>query len=199
MVVGLSPAFEAWPWFVAFCVTLVAWVGFEWSLWLRDFRSGTHRLAHMDRSGIWIMAAVAAGLLAAIALANRDIGRLPHPTVWCAVGLVIIWLGLALRCWAVRTLGRFFRLVVVVQADHTIVNTGPYRILRHPAYTGSLLSIIGFGAALASWATIFATVLIPIFGFIYRISVEERTLQRELGEPYQQYMQQTSRLIPGIW
>ena len=49
-------------------------------------------------------------------------------------GLAMLLLGLALTVWAHHTLGRFFSLEVQVQGEHRVVNTGPYRLLRHPGY-----------------------------------------------------------------
>ena len=97
------------------------------------------------------------------------------------------------------TLGRFFRYTVVVDADHRVVEDGPYRRLRHPSYTGLLMAALGVGIALANWLAIAACLVPALIGFSLRLLHEERVLAAELGEPYRAYMRRTRRLIPGVW
>lgn len=98
-----------------------------------------------------------------------------------------------------RILGRFFTRDVAAQAGQEVVQEGPYHLIRHPAYTGTLITLLGVGLALTNWASLIATLVVPLAGYLYRISVEERLLQEALGEPYRVYMQKTRRLIPFIW
>ena len=142
-----------------------------------------------------------AGLLLAV-LAARSLPGLTLPGdgwIWVVLGVALCAAGLALRVWAVATLGRFFRRDVVVQEGHTVVEDGPYRRIRHPAYAGNLLVALGVGIALANWLGIAALVVVPFLGHLPRIRVEERELERQLGEPYRRYEARTSRLVPGIW
>ena len=133
-------------------------------------------------------------------VARRAGLALPGPGWWpVALGVVVFALGLALRAWAVRELGRFFKFTVVVQADHQVVDTGPYRLIRHPSYTGLLMIELGLGIALGTWLSIPACLLPPLIAFSIRLLTEERVLARELGEPYREYMKRTDRLIPGVW
>jgi len=115
------------------------------------------------------------------------------------LGLCVFGAGIALRVWAVRTLGRFFRYTIVVDADHRVVEDGPYRRLRHPSYTGLLVAALGIGIALANWLALAACLLPALVGFSARLLHEERVLAAELGEPYRAYMRRTRRLIPGLW
>ena len=112
---------------------------------------------------------------------------------------MVFVLGLALRAWAVRVLGRFFKFTVVVQAEHRVVDTGPYRLIRHPSYTGLLMVELGLGIKLGTWLSIPACLLPPLIAFTARLLTEEYVLSRELGEPYRAYMARTKRLIPGVW
>ncbi len=114
-------------------------------------------------------------------------------------GLAVFAGGLALRAWAVHELGRFFKFTVVVQADHQVVDTGPYRLIRHPSYTGLLMIELGLGIALGTWLSIPACLLPPLIAFAVRLVTEERVLARELGDPYRAYMARTHRLVPGVW
>jgi protein-S-isoprenylcysteine O-methyltransferase Ste14 len=152
-----------------------------------------------DPSYRWMLAGSFAGVGLAFAAANAD-GALPGPR-WlpAAVGLAVMWAGFALRAWAVRTLGQFFRVEVTVEEGQRLVDTGPYARLRHPSYTGLLVFYLGLGIALDSWLSIAAAVLLPLAAVVNRIAHEERTLRRELGEQYERYSMRTARLIPGVW
>jgi hypothetical protein len=83
-----------------------------------------------------IVVSAAAALLLGV-LAARRVPSLELPGAgwaWFALGLALVWAGFGLRIWAIVTLGRFFRRVVVVQEDHAVVRTGPYRLVRHRSY-----------------------------------------------------------------
>ena len=125
---------------------------------------------------------------------------LPGPAWWpLAVGLVLIWAGLALRWWAVLELGRFFQITVVVQPGHRVVETGPYRVVRHPSYSGLMLEFVGVGFTLGNWLSVAACLVLPLLGLLVRIRTEEEVLSRQLGEPYRAYAARTPRLVPHVW
>ncbi len=106
--------------------------------------------------------------------------------------------GIAFRWWAITTLGKFFTFDVAVQSGQKVVNSGPYRYIRHPSYTGALMTQLGIGLALGNWAGLLAFMLCMTIAYWYRIRVEERELLAALGEPYQRYMQSTHRIIPFL-
>jgi protein-S-isoprenylcysteine O-methyltransferase Ste14 len=152
-----------------------------------------------DPSYVWMLAGSFVGVSLAFAAAGVH-DRLPGPRWLPAVaGIAVMWAGFALRAWAVRTLGRFFRVEVTVDTDQTLVDTGPYARLRHPSYTGLLVFYLGLGIALDGYLSVAAAVLLPLAAVVNRIAHEERTLRRELGEAYQVYSSRTRRLIPGVW
>jgi protein-S-isoprenylcysteine O-methyltransferase len=119
---------------------------------------------------------------------------------WVAVSSVALFAaGLILRWWAIITLGRFFTVDVTVEKDHELVERGPFRVVRHPSYTGVLLAFIGWALTLRNWAAMLV-VLVPIFiAFARRMNVEEEALCGALGQRYADYMQRTKRLIPGLY
>lgn len=126
------------------------------------------------------------------------------PTCGCrsvalAIGLPVTWAGIALRLWAVHTLGRYFRGVVHVQEGHQVVRNGPYRAVRHPAYSGALLAVVGLSLTYHNYAAIGVFVACVLGGVLHRIRIEERVLLTGLGKPYQDYAATTARLVPGIW
>jgi protein-S-isoprenylcysteine O-methyltransferase Ste14 len=139
-----------------------------------------------------VLATVAAWLITPLAIPGDG---------WAAllVGLPMMWIGVAIRLWAVIALGRFFRLTVVLQPDHRVVTEGPYRFVRHPSYTGMLLVLVGFGIALGNFLSIAICIAIPLNSVRLRIANEETALNDALGDEYRAYSAQTKRLIPGVW
>jgi len=113
-------------------------------------------------------------------------------------GVVLMVLGIVLRQWSMAVLGSFFSGTVGIQEGQKIVEMGPYRLVRHPAYTGALLILMGLGLALQSWGAILLLVLLFGLAFGYRIYVEERVLVSELDDEYVKYTKRTKRLIPYI-
>jgi protein-S-isoprenylcysteine O-methyltransferase Ste14 len=115
------------------------------------------------------------------------------------IGITLIWLGIALRFWAIQTLGRFFRTTVMIQKGHRVIKNGPYRYVRHPSYTGLLLATIGVAIGMGNWIGLILMVSIVFIALRRRMFLEEKVLQESLGEEYRHYMQDTKRLIPFIY
>jgi protein-S-isoprenylcysteine O-methyltransferase len=115
------------------------------------------------------------------------------------LGIALFAAGLALRWYAIVHLGRFFTVNVSIAADHRLIDTGPYRIIRHPSYSGALMAFLGLGLCMANWASLLC-LLVPIFlVFLRRIHVEETVLLQALGDQYRNYMRRTKRLIPAVF
>jgi len=109
-----------------------------------------------------------------------------------------MFLGVLVRQYAIAILGRFFSLTVQISEDHKVVEKGPYRLIRHPSYTGILITFIGLGLAVQSWGAVLVLLLFFGISFGYRMRVEERTLLSGLGRDYASYMKRTKRLIPFL-
>jgi protein-S-isoprenylcysteine O-methyltransferase len=171
-------------------------------------RSRSRTGQKQDRSTlgmIWFVIAVsaAAGVFIARSASRWEgilgLFDLPGGTWILVVAVALFVAGLALRWWAIVTLGRFFTVDVTIEQDHELVERGPFRWVRHPSYTGVIIAFLGWSLTLGNWAAI-VVVLVPIFiAFIRRMKVEEAALQRALGERYVAYMRRTKRLIPGIY
>jgi len=147
-----------------------------------------------------LLACVGVAFVAAVRIARLPFGALPgSPEAQLASGLVVMWAGLALRAWSIHHLGGLFRAIVVIQPDHRLVTTGPYRYLRHPSYTGALVAALGFGIALGHWPS--AVILVGGWGvgIAYRIRVEETVLRGVFGAAYEEYCARTRRLVPRLF
>ena len=176
---------------------LLAWVVPELGLaWFKRSRTGA--VSHDRRSLglIWgvVTLAVWLGILAAHRL--RTCG-LPEWTLAVGVGLVVT--GLGLRWYAILVLGRFFTTNVALASDHRLVESGPYRFIRHPSYTGHLLAVLGIGLSLENWASLLILFLPTCAVMLWRIHIEEQTLAAGLGAVYREYMGRTKRLIPWVY
>ncbi len=125
--------------------------------------------------------------------------RLEEATSWgvpAFLGLAFAAVGLVIRTWAVRTLGRFFTLHVQAQADHMVVRTGPYKYVRHPSYTGALLMLVGMPVMLGAWASALAFGALFLGWTAVRMRQEEAVLEAALGAEYAAYRQATPALVP---
>ncbi len=127
-------------------------------------------------------------------------GWTPLFSTWLNIlGLVLIALGYAFASWALIE-NRFFSSTVHIQKDrgHSVCDSGPYRIVRHPGYAGNLLALPGIIMALNSIWTLIPAVVALIIAVI-RTTLEDNTLQKELPG-YQDYTKRVHyRLFPGIY
>ena len=115
------------------------------------------------------------------------------------VGIGLMFAGMALRLYSISLLGRYFTFEVAVHADQPVIEAGPYRYIRHPSYSGALITITGLGLALGNWAGLIALLGCMAVAYAYRIPIEESALVAALGEPYEKYMRRTHRLVPFIF
>ncbi len=115
------------------------------------------------------------------------------------IGVALFCSGILLRCYAIIHLGRFFTVHVAIADDHRVIDTGPYRYVRHPSYTGALLAYLGLGLCLANWLSLTVILIPPAAIILWRISIEERALRTSLGEAYLAYARKTRRLLPYVY
>jgi protein-S-isoprenylcysteine O-methyltransferase Ste14 len=183
-----------------FWITYVSWIVLE-TFWSQKNRSADRAKAS-DRGSFGLIFAL---LWIALVLAFSLSFLLPQATIlWKRstvffIGIVLMLAGMALRWYAVAVLGRFFTFDVAVHTGQTVVEAGPYRYIRHPSYTGVLITLTGIGLALGNWAGLFALLGLMGIAYAYRIFVEESALVEALGEPYKQYMRRTKRLVPFLF
>ena len=116
---------------------------------------------------------------------------------WLGVGLMLS--GMAIRWTAILTLRRFFTVDVAIHSDQRIVQTGLYRVIRHPSYTGMIISFVGLGIAFDNWISILLIVIPVAVAIIKRIEIEEKALLDAFGEEYARYSRSTRRLIPWVY
>lgn len=116
---------------------------------------------------------------------------------WMVLPMLLFFAGIVLRRTAITTLGRFYSRRVRTLADHQVVTGGPYRLVRHPAYTGVIIAHTGMTLVLLNVASALTLVLLVVPAFLWRIRVEERLLS-QLSE-YVEYARGRRRLLPYVW
>jgi len=188
------------PSFLAAWAFAVAQLGFM----LTEARCG--RLASADAHrgartfpplGLAVVLGLAARLGCGFLKIGAVRGELREMVVWLGFGLVLA--GWGVRLWAQRALGKFFTGEIAVQRDHRVIQTGPYRWVRHPAYLGGLLAATGFGLLLSTWLGAFISSALLIWAYAARVPREEALLTAQLGDAYPVYAMRTKRFIPFLF
>jgi protein-S-isoprenylcysteine O-methyltransferase len=147
---------------------------------------------------LWVVILISVGS-AVSAARGYPAATLPLRPLFYFVGLAVFVGGIILRWYSIVCLGRFFTVDVSIAKQHHLIDSGPYRFIRHPSYTGALLGFVGFGLCLGNWLSILLVTL-PILGaFLWRIRIEERALVEALGDDYLAYIGRTNRLIPFVY
>jgi len=184
---------------VLFLVTVSAWGMMELSQRSNVRREGATKVTGRG----WRIVGLA-WLIATIGVANLTPHVVPAAAirpapVAFAAGMVVLLAGLVLRGWSFKALGQYFTHTVMVSPDQPVIATGPYRVLRHPSYTGVILAGIGVGLASANWADLAGLLLLTLTPLLWRIHVEERALAATVGDRYRAYAAQHKRLVPLVW
>jgi protein-S-isoprenylcysteine O-methyltransferase Ste14 len=122
---------------------------------------------------------------------------LPPGALLSSLGLCLIAAGLALAAWARAHLGRNWSGTVTLKESHSLIATGPYRLVRHPIYSGLLLALLGTALVIGERRGLFGLAL-AVFAFIYRSRVEEARLRDTFPE-YEEYRRRTKALVPFIY
>lgn len=161
-------------------------------------RAGSSRA---DKGSLWVFwVLIPAGVWFAVYVAiNVRVGRFPLSPAVESSAVALFAAGLALRWYSIFHLGRFFTVDVAIAPDHRLIDTGPYRYIRHPSYTGALLAVLGLGLSMGNGLSVLAIMVPVVVTYAYRIRIEETVLRKGLGAPYVDYCARTRRLIPGVF
>ena len=127
-----------------------------------------------------------------------SIAQLPHFLIY--IGILLSLAGFVLRIYAVNYLGKNFTLAVQTTDSQQLVEAGPYSIVRNPAYTGSIVSILGLSIVSLNPLTIIICLILLVVGYSIRLKVEEKALYNHFGKAYETYCQKIRyRIFPYIW
>jgi protein-S-isoprenylcysteine O-methyltransferase Ste14 len=188
-------------WIVTWPTNLIAliWLGWVISWVAASFWSGRTK-SHVRTRNSWVYRLPI--LLGAILLSAWAPGTLLNTTLYdpgnagTYLLAIVVLLGISFTWWARIHLGRFWSNAITRKEDHSIVESGPYGLVRHPIYTGLILAILATGAAVATVASLLGAVLIS-FGEWQKARMEERFLSAELGaEAYRAYSRRVPMIVP---
>lgn len=146
---------------------------------------------------IWISISVA--IACAVALSKHNVLPICSSSTFIYLALGLILLGAAIRWLAIWQLGKYFTTDLAYDKTQELVDKGLYTFIRHPSYTGSLLSFLGLGLALNNWGSLLIIMKLVPAAFLYRIHLEEKMLAKEMGEVYKKYQRRTKKLIPFVY
>lgn len=120
------------------------------------------------------------------------------PAYFERIGMLIMVFGICIRIKAVLTLKKAFTLNVQISKEQQLVTGGMYKLVRHPAYTGSILSLLGLSIALKNIPALLIVFICSLVCYQIRINVEEKILQIYFKE-YNVYKENTYKLFPYIF
>ncbi len=115
--------------------------------------------------------------------------------VWLGASLILA--GVAVAIWARWNLGRNWSDKIVLKVDHELIQSGPYRYLRHPIYTGVLLAVAGTALTIGEWRGVAALVLLGT-NYYVKASKEEKILAANFGEAFAEHKRRTGFFLPGL-
>ena len=186
---------------VIITVSYWCWIAFE--IWLVAREHGTAEDDSQDQGSrktiiFWWSVGIVLGIFMVPNLLPQFALR-GNVVILFIVGVTLIWAGILFRFWSVQKLGRFFRSKVVIQQEHELIKTGPYKYIRNPSYTGTLVTVLGFGIGIGNWLSIIVLLATGFISFVRRIAIEDRALTERFGKHYEEYRKRTWALLPFIW
>ncbi len=153
-----------------------------------------------DKASIWILFIfIGIGYFLSFRIGMTRLGRIYHWDTFFAIGAILTIVGLIIRINSILTLKQHFTYTVTKIESHELIETGLYKIIRHPGYLGQLMIFVGVATSLSNWLSIILMIIPVSLGYIYRIRVEEQFMILQMGQKYIDYQKRTKRLIPMIY
>jgi protein-S-isoprenylcysteine O-methyltransferase Ste14 len=183
-------------------VLATIWTVF-WVLWVLPAVFGK-RTVRRQATGSRILQLVLL-LVAYVLIVNGALGwtwlnqrLVPEGRTSTAVGYGLLFAGMLFAGWARLFLGGNWSSNVTLKQDHTLVRSGPYRIVRHPIYTGLLVALLGTAIA-AGELRCFLGVLLAGIAWKIKSMSEETLMVQQFGDQYARYREEVKSLVPYVW
>ncbi len=169
-----------------------------WLAWVARFliaRRNRERVQEVDRRARW---GILLEVIAYALLWQNPFWERPLP-LWRTLLSVLFFALAALLSWtAVPALGRQWRIEAGLSADHQLVTTGPYAVVRHPIYTSMLCMLLGTGFMITPWPTLLAASLVFVAGMEIRVRIEDKLLESRFGEQFLAYRRSVPAYVPFL-
>jgi protein-S-isoprenylcysteine O-methyltransferase Ste14 len=192
------PLIFTYPYFIAF------WIPYVWAMVpeMRIVRTALVNAKAADSKDggsvnlIFVTGQI--GIFAALFLSFVRFGSMSPrvPLFWAGIVALIAGGLLRRHCW--RVLGEFFTGDVKAREDQPVIDRGAYRFVRHPSYTAGMLLFIGVSLAWGNWIGGAILMVAVVYGYLYRVRIEERALAETIGEPYVAFMRSRKRFVPYV-
>ena len=153
-----------------------------------------------EKKSLWMLyGLITMGYFLAFTIGATKIGRIYSWNAFFAIGMVLFAAGLLIRLRSMATLKQYFTYAISKTEEQKIVDTGFYKTIRHPGYLGQLILFLGISISMSNWLSILAMMIPIVFGYAYRIRVEERFMVEQFGSYYLDYQKRTKKIIPFIY
>jgi protein-S-isoprenylcysteine O-methyltransferase Ste14 len=153
-----------------------------------------------DKRSIFLLTiSITIGYWFSFIIASTKTGRLPHWNTFFIIGSALILIGLIIRISSILKLKQQFTYTVATIDKHELIETGLYKLIRHPGYLGQLIIFLGIPICLSNWLSVLLMIIPVLAGYLNRINVEEKFMAEQLGQKYLDYRKRTYRLIPMIY
>jgi len=180
----------------AYAILIAGWVAWMARFILTSIRRKTLRPAKLDRRARWGMVFIAVAY--PLVWQGNFWTRSPGPGR--IVASALLFLIASILAWtSTRALGRHWRLDAGLNADHELVQSGPYRAVRHPIYTSMFCMLLGTGLVLATpLPLLLPSLLMLVIGTEIRVRIEEKLLAAQFGEQFLDYRRRVPAYIPFL-
>jgi protein-S-isoprenylcysteine O-methyltransferase Ste14 len=153
-----------------------------------------------DKGSIWILiSSITLGYWLSFITASSKTGRIYHWNTLFIAGCLIVIIGLIIRVSAILKLKQLFTYTVTNLENHELIESGLYKVIRHPAYLGQLIVFMGTSVCLSNWLSILLMMIPVVSGYLYRINIEEQFMSSQMGQKYSDYKKRTKKLIPYVY
>jgi protein-S-isoprenylcysteine O-methyltransferase Ste14 len=153
-----------------------------------------------DKGSVWLLAiSISIGYWLSFIIAATRTGRIYHWNTFFVIGSVLTITGLIIRVTSILKLKQHFTYTVTKVDNHELIETGLYKIIRHPGYLGQLIIFLGISICLSNWLSILLMAIPVCLGYLNRINVEEKFMAEQLGQKYLDYRKRTKKLIPLVY
>jgi protein-S-isoprenylcysteine O-methyltransferase Ste14 len=153
-----------------------------------------------DKGSIWLLTiSISIGYWFSFIIASTKIGRVYHWNTFFVIGSFFVLTGLIIRVTSIMKLRQQFTYTVTRLENHELIETGFYKIIRHPGYLGQIIIFLGTSVCLSNWLSVLFMIIPVLLGYLKRINVEEKFMAEQLGQKYLDYRKRTKRLIPSIY
>jgi len=130
---------------------------------------------------------------------NNSLNLYSNSVLFPLFGILLMIIGSSIRLIAISTLKKAFTVNLAISKDQQLIEKGFYKVIRHPAYLGSIISFLGFGICYGNIVSILIIAIPYIFYIVTIIKYEEKMLIEKFGDEYKEYMEKTYRLIPFVF